>query len=66
MKHYHIVSRISIYLLSIVMIILGFFIFKSHDLLVYVPASLPWGHCLAYFVGAAFILVGIALLPTTL
>lgn len=61
MKHYHIVSRISIYLLSIVMIIFGIFHFLNpHDLLVYVPASLPGGILWAYFVGAAFILVGIA------
>jgi uncharacterized membrane protein len=61
MKHYHIVSRIAIYLLSIVMILFGIFHFLNpHDLLVYVPASLPGGILWAYFVGAAFILVGIA------
>jgi uncharacterized membrane protein len=61
MKHYHIVSRIAIYLLSIVMILFGIFHFLNpHDLLIYVPASLPGGILWAYFVGAAFILVGLA------
>ncbi len=61
MKHYHIVSRIAIYLLAIVMIIYGIFHFLNpHDLLVYVPEWVPGGILWAYFVGTAFILVGIA------
>lgn len=61
MKHYHIISRIAIYLLSVVMIVFGIFHFLNpHDLLVYVPSSLPGGILWAYFTGAAFILVGIA------
>jgi putative oxidoreductase len=61
MKHYHIVSRIAIYLLSIVLIIFGVFHFKyPYDLLVYVPDFLPGGIRWAYVVGAAFILVGIS------
>lgn len=61
MKHYHIISRIAIYLLSAVMIVFGIFHFLNpHDLLVYVPSFLPGGILWAYFTGAAFILVGIA------
>jgi hypothetical protein len=61
MKHYHIVSRVAIYLLSLVLIAFGIFAFKyPHDLLVYVPVSLPGGINLAYIVGAGFILVGLS------
>ena len=61
MKHYHIVSRIAIYLLSIVLIIFGVFHFKyPYDLLVYVPDFLVGGIRWAYVVGGAFILVGIS------
>lgn len=61
MKHYHIVSRIAIYLLSVVLISFGIFSFAyPHDLLVYVPVSLPGGINLAYIVGAGFILVGLS------
>lgn len=61
MKHYHIVSRIAIYLLSIVLIIFGVFHFKyPYDLLVYVPDFLVGGIRWAYIVGGAFILVGIS------
>jgi len=63
MKHYHIVSRIAIYLLSIVLIIFGVFHFiMPYDLLVYVPEFLPGGIRWAYITGAAFILVGISFL----
>jgi uncharacterized membrane protein len=63
MKHYHIVSRIAIYMLSVVLIIFGVFHFKyPHDLLVYVPNFLIGGITWAYFVGAAFILVGLSFL----
>lgn len=61
MKHYHIVSRIAIYLLSVVLIIFGIFHFKyPYDLLVYVPDFLVGGIRWAYVVGGAFILVGIS------
>ena len=61
MKHYHIISRMAIYLLSVVLIAFGIFSFTyPHDLLVYVPVSLPGGINLAYIVGAGFILVGLS------
>ncbi len=63
MKHSHIVSRIAIYLLSVVLIIFGIFHFKyPYDLLVYVPDFLLGGIRWAYVVGGAFILVGISLM----
>lgn len=61
MKQYHIVSRIAIYLLAVVMIIFGIFHFlNAHNLVVFVPDYIPGGILWAYFVGAAFILVGVA------
>ena len=67
MKHYHILSRIAIYLLAVVMIIFGtFHFFNPHDLLIYVPPSLPGGILWAYFTGTAFILVGIALITNNM
>ena len=61
MKHHHIVSRIAIYLLSVVLIIFGIFHFKyPYDLLVYVPDFLLGGIRWAYVVGGAFILVGVS------
>ncbi len=63
MKHYHIVSRIAIYLLSVVLIIFGIFHFQHpRDVMVYVPASLIGGITWSYVVGAAFILVGLSFL----
>ncbi len=63
MKHYHIVSRIAIYLLSVVLIAFGIFHFMyPRDLLVYVPVWLVGGIKWAYIVGAAFILVGLSFL----
>jgi uncharacterized membrane protein len=63
MKHYHIISRIAIYLLSVVLFIFGIFHFMyPHDLLVFVPNFLPGGITWAYIVGAAFILVSISFL----
>ena len=63
MKHYHIISRIAIYMLSVVLIIFGIFHFMfPHDLMAYVPASLVGGILWAYVVGAAFVLVGISFL----
>jgi uncharacterized membrane protein len=63
MKRYHIISRIAIYMLSVVLIIFGVFHFLyPHDLMVYVPASLPGGIAWAYIAGSAFILAGLSFL----
>lgn len=63
MRHYHIISRIAIYMLSVVLIIFGVFHFMyPRDLMVYVPAALIGGIMWAYLVGGAFILVGISFL----
>lgn len=63
MKHYHIISRLAIYLLSVVLIAFGIFHFLyPRDLLVYVPLSLVGGIKWAYIVGGAFILVGLSFL----
>jgi putative oxidoreductase len=63
MKRYHIISRVAIYLLSVVLIIFGVFHFMyPRDLLVYVPLSLIGGIKWAYIVGSAFILVGLSFL----
>jgi putative oxidoreductase len=67
MKQYHIVSRIAIYLLSVVMISFGIFHFlNARDLVVYIPSSVPGGIVWVNFVGAAFILVGIAFITNRL
>lgn len=61
MKHYHIISRIAIYLLSIVLIIFGIFhLVYPHDLMAYVPSELVGGIVWSYFVGVAFILAGLS------
>ena len=63
MKQYHIISRIAIYLLSIVLFAFGVFHFMyPRDLLGYVPGFLPGGIIWVYFVGTAFILVAISFL----
>lgn len=63
MKHYHIISRIAIYMLSVVLIIFGIFHFMyPRDLMAYVPATLIGGIMWAYLVGGTFILVGISFL----
>jgi putative oxidoreductase len=63
MKHYHIISRIAIYTLSVVLIIFGIFHFLyPRDLLVYVPSSLIGGILWAYITGGCFVLVGISFL----
>lgn len=63
MRHYHIVSRVAIYLLSVVLILFGIFHFMyPRDLLVYVPPSLIGGIKWAYVVGGAFVLVGLSFL----
>jgi uncharacterized membrane protein len=61
MKQYHIVSRIAIYMLAVVMISFGLYHFQNaRDLIVYIPESVPGGIIWVYFVGGAFILVGLA------
>lgn len=61
MKNYHIVSKIAIYLLSVVMISFGLYHFQNaRDLVVYIPSSLPGGIWWVYLTGAAFILVAIS------
>lgn len=61
MKHYHIVARIAIYLLSVILIAFGIFHYKNpYDLLIYVPDGLPGGVIWVYVVGTAFILAGIS------
>ncbi len=61
MKELHLVSRFSIYLLSVVLLCFGVFHYLyPHDLLVYVPQFLPGGIWWVYFVGTAFILGSIA------
>lgn len=63
MRHYHIISRLAIYMLSVVLITFGVFHFLyPRDLMVYVPASLIGGIKWAYIVGTAFILVGVSFL----
>ena len=63
MKHYHVISRIAIYILSVVLILFGVFHFMyPRDLMVYVPLSLVGGIKWAYIVGGAFILVGLSFL----
>ena len=61
MKHYHIISRIAIYLLAAVLLAFGIFHFMyPRDLLVYVPEFLVGGIKWAYVVGGAFILVALS------
>jgi uncharacterized membrane protein len=63
MHQYHIVSKIAIYLLAVVMIVFGVFYFiNPRDLVVFIPSYVPGGIMFAYFVGTAFILVGISFL----
>lgn len=63
MKQYHIISRIAIYLLSLVLFMFGIFHFlHPHDLLVFVPSFIPGGIIWVYFTGAAFILVALSFL----
>ncbi|WP_018613525.1 hypothetical protein [Segetibacter koreensis] len=58
---HHTISRISVTILGVVMIIFGLYHFmKPQNLLVYVPDFIPGGIIWVYIVGAAFILAGIA------
>ncbi len=63
MKHYHIISRVAIYLLSLVLIGLGIYHFMfPRDVLVYLPPNLLGNIWLPYIVGTAFVLVGLSFL----
>lgn len=56
-----VISRVAIYLLSIVMIIFGIYHFKEpHSMLVFVPTNMPGGITWVYVVGVAFILAALA------
>jgi uncharacterized membrane protein len=56
-----IISRLAIYLLSVVMIVFGIYHIKNpRNMLVFVPESLPGGITWVYIVGVAFILAAIA------
>lgn len=67
MKHYHIISRIAIFMLSVVLIAFGVFHFMyPKDLIVYIPLSLSGGINWVYVVGGALILVGISYLTNQL
>ena len=57
----HIISRIAIYLLSIIMIIFGIYhIQNPRNMLAFVPNNLPGGINWVYFVGIALILAALA------
>jgi len=57
----HTISRIAIYILSIVMIAFGIYHFLfPKNLIVYVPDFIPGGLAWIYIVGTAFILAAIA------
>ncbi|MBI1341641.1 MAG: hypothetical protein GC171_01770 [Terrimonas sp.] len=63
MTHYHVVSRVSIYMLSAILIILGVFHFMyPRELFVYIPPSLWGGLTWVYLAGGAYILVGVSFL----
>ncbi|MEN9686141.1 MAG: hypothetical protein RLZZ28_1927 [Bacteroidota bacterium] len=67
MKQYHIISRFAIYLLAVVMICFGVYHFlNAHELVVYVPPSVPGGIIWAHLLGAAFILAGISFITNRL
>lgn len=56
-----VISRVAIYLLSVVMIIFGIYHFKEpHSMLVFVPTNMPGGITWVYIVGVAFILAALA------
>ena len=60
-RNHHLISRISIWLLAIVMIIFGIQHFKHPDIFAnFVPPYLPGGDMWVYIVGGAFILAALA------
>jgi putative oxidoreductase len=57
----HTVSRIAIYILSIVMIAFGIYHFlHPKNLIIYLPQYIPGGLAWIYIVGSAFILAAVA------
>jgi uncharacterized membrane protein len=57
----HTISRISIYILSVVMIAFGIYHFmRPENLVVYIPGWVPGGIIWIYVIGCAFILAAIA------
>ncbi|MBD0278307.1 MAG: hypothetical protein M3342_13470 [Bacteroidota bacterium] len=63
----HIISRIAIYLLSIVMIMFGIYHFQHPDnLIAVVPQFLPNSMIWVYIVGVAFILAAISFMTNVL
>ncbi|MBS1653332.1 MAG: hypothetical protein JSU05_00685 [Bacteroidetes bacterium] len=63
MTHYHVISRVSIYLLSAILIVLGVFHFiYPRELFLYIPPTLVGGLTWVYLAGGAYILVGISFL----
>ena len=57
----HTISRIAIYILSVVMIAFGIYHFQHpKNLLIYMPQFIPGGLAWIYIVGSAFILAAIA------
>lgn len=57
----HTISRIAIYILSVVMIAFGIYHFLyPQNLLIYLPDFIPGGLAWIYIVGSAFILAAIA------
>ena len=63
MKHTHLVSRIAIYMLSIVLIVFGICHFLyPRDLFVFVPSFMVGGIIWVYVVGIVFVLAGLSFL----
>ena len=59
----HLTSRISIIMLSVVMIAFGIYHFTApQNLVVYLPAFMPGGKVWVYITGAAFILAALSFL----
>jgi uncharacterized membrane protein len=57
----HIISKVAIYLLSVIMIAFGVYHFlHPRNLLVFVPSNIPGGITWVYVVGIAFILAALA------
>lgn len=61
MKKYHLISRVAIYILSIVLFCFGIFHFRHpFELLVYVPPYFPGGIIWVKVIGVTFMLLAIA------
>ena len=63
MKETHFISRVAIYLLSVILFCFGILHFLyPRDMLAFIPDYIPGGIVWVYVVGAAFILVALAFL----